>query len=102
MTAATMLPLPPPMALPPTPPTAHRQAADRGLGAFDFHRTQGFDGAHAHGLHATRFVTGVGVTGQARLAAGQQHRHRGKGSNQQNRLTHSINSKGQVFINAAA
>ncbi|MCY1174461.1 hypothetical protein D9M73_146640 [compost metagenome] len=68
-------------------------AADRGFGAFDFHRTQCFDGTHANGLHPTRLVTGVGVTGQARLATSEQHRHRGKGSNQQNRLTHSINSK---------
>jgi hypothetical protein len=75
-----------------------RSAADRGLGTFDFHRPQGFDGAHANRLHATRFVTGIGVTGQARLAASEQHRHGGKGSNQQNRLTHSINSKGQVTI----
>ncbi|MNP14426.1 hypothetical protein D3C76_1067490 [compost metagenome] len=73
-------------------------AANWRLGTFDFHRTQGFDGAHANRLHATRFVTGIGVTGQARLAASEQHRHRGKGSNQQNRLTHSINSKGQVTI----
>ena len=69
------------------------QAADWGLGTFDLHRTQGFDGAHTDGLHATRLVTGVGVTGQVRLATSEQHRHRGKGSNQQNRLTHSINSK---------
>ena len=32
-------------------------AANRGLGALDLDRTQGFDGTHTHGLHAAGFVT---------------------------------------------
>lgn len=44
-------------------------AANRGLGALDLDRTQGFDGTHTHGLHAAGFVTRVAVTGQARGTA---------------------------------